>query len=333
VNVNAPRRTSAQIGVALLLATLGPAIPRIAAAQPRPEVLWLGDDANAADRAASLAVEVAPRGVNVSLHVAPLGSSLADRIESARRFVGDRGAIAGVWIEGELAAGLAVYAVSPAFDGALWAPLSDGADDSRTVGMISASVVGELAEAGMGGPAGGANALALASPLAAWAPRSRDDARDLAAPWDGDGVARAQRRDPFLELGAVIAGVAYGAELGGGLYLTPSLRLDLRARLTYVILSARAGGVVSSSLGYVTDDDDGRFEIGGELGVLLVEDGNCRDGCIPIQTGFAGGGFAGFSWGPWDDGRIGVRLSAIAALIEGDVVPSAVLDLYVQVMP
>ncbi|MBX3272119.1 MAG: hypothetical protein KF729_17770 [Sandaracinaceae bacterium] len=336
---------------AVLGATSLGALSRGAVAQAQPSggvvVLWLASW----DAAAALAVEVAPRGARVVPGAAPPGADAATRARAARGAdTRAAGADVAVWIERE-GAGSSVRAAAAGRELVAWAPLPEGAgeEDARIVALIAASVIDDL--------------LAPAAPEAAPPLEVRLDVRArLAAPSPAapalvasaaEHAAEAplgvtgQRRDFFLELAATSAGIANGALLGAGLYPHRNVRLDLGVRLVHVIPSDTLAGSATLGGAFVTDDDDGRFEVGASAGLVFVtplradrcldvhlidgSTGSCATG--PVFVGPVGGVFGGFSWGPFEAVRFGVRAHFQLAYLDAEVVPAGTVDLSLQVMP
>lgn len=295
-------------------------------------VLWLSSASDRAEQASALAVELAPRNAGVLAQPWPPGGSPGVRATAARTRARGQGADAALWMEREADGSVSVRAVAADTELTAWAPVPSGARDPRVVALIAVSLLDEL----------------LAEPAPAGVtvrfriPAGRRLSRPDADPFEASGVsapprlalaappveAPRQRRDFYLEIGPTFAGVAGGLGVGAGFYPDKWVRLSLHARATYVFIAEIMGSAFTASGAFITDDDDARFEAGVETGLILTDDG--RNGVLP---GHLMGAFIGFSWAPWEDGRIGFRVNGAAAFLEGSFTPSGILDLYMQVMP
>jgi len=305
----------------------------------------MSDAPDGLDRAQALAVEAAPRGARVVLSGGPPGQTQAERATTARGAVRAQAADVALWIEADADGARSIRAVAADRETTTWAPLSASAGDPTVVALIAVSVIDDLlappvssrpevqvdVRMTVAAPAVG-EALATPSPRAPSAPAGETAAHPQ----------EPQRRDFYLEVGPMIAGVSNGAYLGAGLYVHRNVRLDVNARLTYVIPSESLAGAATGSAAYVTDDDDGRFEVGLSLGLFAVSrttnrplGAPCRDVCVDLGTdvGFLGGAYAGFSWGFGDDVRLGFRAHIDVAYLDDTFTPAPMLDLYLQVMP
>jgi hypothetical protein len=241
-----------------------------------------------------------------------------------------------------------VRAVAPDSELVAWAPLTSAGVEMRVFAVVASTLLDELLAA----PANSSVTLTLRvpspeppaetapSPPAEPAPAEPAPAEPApvepatAEPAPAEPApAEPARRDPYLEIGATFAGVAIGGEVGGGLYLHRNVQLALHARATWVYLTESFGGALSLSLGYASDDDDGRFEVAAEAGPVLMVRGGICNGCPGFaEPGLIAGAHAGFSWQPDPMVRLGFRAGGYVGWWSSPV-PIGILTLYTQVAP
>lgn len=315
------------IAVGLVIASPAPLC-----AQDATTVLWLSDAPTSADEASALAVELGPRGARVRSGAAPPGDTVVVRAASARGAASAGAADAALWREREVDGSVSLRAVSPGSAMTAWAPLPLDSDP-RVIALVAASLLDELLAAPppeipelsfrLRVSAGRRLASPIAARLVAMAP---DPAP--AAPEPVEAITPdEQRRELYVEVAPTFAGVAGGAGVGVGMYVHRNVRLSAHGRFTYVFLNDIFGSALSLSAAFVTDDDDGRFEAGGEAGLILTESNSS------VAPGYLMTTYVGLSWGPWPDVRFGMRLNGGVAFVDQDIQPAGVLDLYLQVMP
>ncbi len=304
-------------------------VPSFAAAQGA-QILWLASGPETPAQVDALAVELAARGAAVRFTARPPGATVGVRADAARSIARAQGADAALWLEPEADGSRSVRAAAVDSELTAWAPIPIGAD-ARVLALIAVSVLDDLlAEPApatpevtihLRVPAG--RRLATPSPPPEVAATEAAPREVLSLP----GVARGpQARDLYLELGASFAVVAGGGTFAAGFYPHPNVRLDFRARATYVWIADLLGTAFTTGLAYVTDDDDGRFEAGIDAGAIVTESNATVAGALV-------GGFVGLSWEVWSRGRFGVRLTGAVAYMEEVATPSGILDAYLQVMP
>lgn len=322
--------------LALALASLAIAAP---AEAQGGLVLLLADDPPAASYATALSVELVPRGARVAVLPAPRPGSIADRALSARGEARAAGADAAVWIEVEADGSASVRAVAPDSELVAWAPLTSAGVELRVFAVVASTLLDELLAA----PADTSVTLTIRvpspeppAPADALSPPAEAAPMELApaepAPVE-PAPAEPARRDHYLEIGATFAGVAIGGEVGGGLYLHRNVRLALHARATWVYLAPTFGGALSLSLGYASDDDDGRFEVAAEAGPLLMVHGWVCNGCPGFaEPGLIAGAHTGFSWQLDPMIRLGFRAGGYVGWWSSPV-PVGILTLYTQIAP
>ncbi|MGE0791210.1 MAG: hypothetical protein AB7S26_36390 [Sandaracinaceae bacterium] len=328
------------------IAVVGSALPGSAVAQAPSSVLYISAD-GAAEDAAALEVELASRHAQVQHVWAPLVGSPAERADLARSLCRSQGADAAMWLGEESDGSRSVRAVSPDTALVAWAPVPAGSSDPRVLALVAASVFDELRR-----PAPEVPPLAVTVTI-----RARDDAPSQAvpeavgaaplaepsspppffveaAPEPEPGPTR-RRRDFYVHVGLTTAIISNGLNLGAGFYPIRNLRLELNARPMYVILSEGFAGALSASGAYVTDDDDGRFEVGGELGGLVVQfpNGCATCGVQEWTAGVIGDVYVGFSWTVLPDTELGFRIAGGAAASPTFFSPAGFLDLFARIMP
>ena len=306
-----------------------------AARAEAPVVVWMADEPSGTACAFALGAELAGRGAQIVVASFPPGADAGTRSRTAQATAIAREADAALWVEAEGDGSRSVRAVAADGGPAVWAPVPGGDASPRVIALIGVSLLDELlAEPtpisatlvvrvghALGAPGDAVTPSPARRPPASAAPRPH---LALAAP--PGPPRRDQRRDLYLELAPMFAVVAGGVGGGVGGYPLHNLRLAIHARLSYVFIADLVGAAVAGSVAYVTDDDDGRLEVGLESGMVAVDANG-------LQAGFLAVAFAGLSWGPAADVRLGVRLSGGVAYLSAEATPTGLLDFYLQVMP
>jgi hypothetical protein len=335
-----------RFGTLIVAFLLGNALASSAAADERVVLMLPDEDPARRDLfAQSLAVQLTARRMQVVVTDEPLGETALGRAASAQASAAEQQARAAFWVDETLHGGALLRAVDPSSETLRFAPLP------TALATIEPNVFSAIAESVLDDLIGVAEIPAVRAELAVNVrietpvpvPPAPQPSFRAVPEWAEPPVEDNPLPEPGIafRLSPLFAGVAGGAILDLGVYISEHVRASIFGALVVVFDPGDPAGGPGGTLAYVGQGWDVlRFEIGAQgLAVFTTETIDCSadpmepDPCgTQVNLGAALGAFGGLGWelGPF---VLGFDVHFMLAFIDSNVVPAPLVTGYIEIAP